>query len=162
MRAILIMSYWTKLFMMLGNLQRTHPTLCGHFAPAYIVWSNMLRAYLFFIYGYDTLSKQRRNLTFSSVVSDIQAGRTNCSGYVVHNLCSLFTRLTRHAPEQHWTILGCFGYVGFVVSTVSRVWDYVSGLTYLGLFYLGFYMSRVYCVLVLLCLRFVCLVSVCL
>ena len=38
--------------MMLGKLQRAHPTLRGHFAPAYLVGSNMLRAYLFFIYGY--------------------------------------------------------------------------------------------------------------
>ena len=37
--------------MMLGKLQRAHPTLHGHFAPAYLVESNMLRAYLFFIYG---------------------------------------------------------------------------------------------------------------
>ena len=36
--------------MMLGNLQRAHPTLRGHFAPAYLVGSNMLSAYLFFIY----------------------------------------------------------------------------------------------------------------
>ena len=36
---------------MLGKLQRAHPTLRGHFAPAYLVGSNMLRAYLFFIYG---------------------------------------------------------------------------------------------------------------
>ena len=41
-----------KLFMMLGKLHRTIPTLRGHFAPAYLVGSNMLRAYLFFIYGY--------------------------------------------------------------------------------------------------------------
>ena len=33
---------------MLGKLQRAHPTLPGHFAPAYLVGSNMLRAYLFF------------------------------------------------------------------------------------------------------------------
>ena len=36
--------------MMLGKLQRAHPTLRGHFPPAYLVGSNMLRAYLFFIY----------------------------------------------------------------------------------------------------------------
>ena len=36
--------------MMLGKLQRAHPTLRGHFAPAYLVGGNMLRAYLFFIY----------------------------------------------------------------------------------------------------------------
>ena len=36
---------------MLGKLQRAHPTLPGHFAPAYFVGSDMLRAYLFFIYG---------------------------------------------------------------------------------------------------------------
>ena len=41
------MSYRTKLFMM---LQRAYPILRGHFAPAYLVGSNMLRAYLFFIY----------------------------------------------------------------------------------------------------------------
>ena len=40
--------------MMLGNLQRAHPTLCGHFAPAYLGGSNMLRAYLFFIYEYNS------------------------------------------------------------------------------------------------------------
>ena len=37
--------------MMLGKLQRAHPTFRGPFAPAYLVESNMLRAYLFFIYG---------------------------------------------------------------------------------------------------------------
>ena len=37
--------------MMLGKLQRAHPTLRGHFARAYFVGSNMLRAYLFFIYA---------------------------------------------------------------------------------------------------------------
>ena len=36
---------------MLGMLQRAHPTLRGHFAPAYLVGSNMLRVNLFFIYG---------------------------------------------------------------------------------------------------------------
>ena len=36
--------------MIFGKLQRAHPTLQGHFAPAYLVGSNMLRAYLFFIY----------------------------------------------------------------------------------------------------------------
>ena len=36
---------------MLGKLQRAHPTLRGHFDPAFLLGSNMLRAYLFFIYG---------------------------------------------------------------------------------------------------------------
>ena len=49
------MSYWTKLFMRLGKLQRAHPTLRGHFTPAYLVGSNMLRAYLFFIYGHQPI-----------------------------------------------------------------------------------------------------------
>ena len=35
---------------MLGKLQRAHPILCDHFAPAYLVGSNMLRAYLFLSY----------------------------------------------------------------------------------------------------------------
>ena len=38
--------------MMLGKLQIAHPTLRGHFAPTYLVGSNMLRAYQFFIYDY--------------------------------------------------------------------------------------------------------------
>ena len=42
--------------MKLGKLQRAHPTLRGHFAPAYLVVSNMLRAYLFFIYETDRLT----------------------------------------------------------------------------------------------------------
>ena len=46
------MSYRTKLFMMSENIQRAHPTLRGHFAPAYLVGSDMLRAYLFLIYAY--------------------------------------------------------------------------------------------------------------
>ena len=37
--------------MMLGKLQRAHSILRGHFAPAYLVGSNMLRANLFFIYA---------------------------------------------------------------------------------------------------------------
>ena len=32
-----IVSFWTKLSMMFGKLQRAHPTLRGHFAPAYLV-----------------------------------------------------------------------------------------------------------------------------
>ena len=36
--------------MMFGKLQKAHPTLRGHFAPAYLGGSNKLRAYLFFIY----------------------------------------------------------------------------------------------------------------
>ena len=40
--------------MMLGKLQRAHPTLRGHFAPAYLVGNNILRAYLFYIYEPDT------------------------------------------------------------------------------------------------------------
>ena len=36
---------------MLGKLQRAHPTLRDHFAPAYLVGSYMLRAYLFFIHA---------------------------------------------------------------------------------------------------------------
>ena len=39
--------------MILEKLQRADPTLRGHFAPAYWVGSNMLRAYLFFIYATD-------------------------------------------------------------------------------------------------------------
>ena len=43
--------------MMLGKLQRTNPTLRGHFPPAYLVRSNKLRAYiLFFIYEESTQS----------------------------------------------------------------------------------------------------------
>ena len=39
--------------MMLGQLQRAHHTLRGHFTPgpAYLGGSDKLRAYLFFIYG---------------------------------------------------------------------------------------------------------------
>ena len=44
------MSYWTLLSMMIEKLQTAHPNLRGHFAPAYLVRSNKLRAYLFFIY----------------------------------------------------------------------------------------------------------------
>ena len=40
---------------MFGMLQRAHPTLRCHFAPAYLVGSNMLWAYLFFIYGINPL-----------------------------------------------------------------------------------------------------------
>ena len=47
------MNFSTNLFMMLGKLQRAHPTLRGHFAPTYIVGSNMLRSYLFFIFDKD-------------------------------------------------------------------------------------------------------------
>ena len=42
---------------MLGKLQRAHPTLRGHFATAYLVGSNKLRAYLFFIYDQTLLIK---------------------------------------------------------------------------------------------------------
>ena len=52
---LLIMSYWKKLFSMLGKLQRAHPTLRGHFASAYLIGSYMLRAYLFFIYGFTSI-----------------------------------------------------------------------------------------------------------
>ena len=40
-----------KIILMLGKLQGAHPTLRSHFPPAYLVGRNMLRAYLFFIYG---------------------------------------------------------------------------------------------------------------
>ena len=40
--------------MMLGKLQRAHPTLHDNFAPAYLVGSDKLRASLFFIYGNNT------------------------------------------------------------------------------------------------------------
>ena len=43
---------------MLEKLQRAHPTWRGHFAPAYLVGSNMLRAYLFFIYGCEPVKPQ--------------------------------------------------------------------------------------------------------
>ena len=39
-----------KIIYDVGKLQRAHPTLRGHFASAYLVGSNMLSAYLFFIY----------------------------------------------------------------------------------------------------------------
>ena len=38
--------------MILGKLQRAHPNSRGNFAPAYLVGSNKLRAYLCFIYGF--------------------------------------------------------------------------------------------------------------
>ena len=50
--------------MMLGKLQRAHPNWHGHFAPDYLVGSNMLRAYLFFFYGTDTFVKEHTNLIF--------------------------------------------------------------------------------------------------
>ena len=58
---------------MLGKLQRAHPTLRGHFAPAYLVGSNMLRAYLFFIYGLaSTLDLVRdANISFNSGVCGV-------------------------------------------------------------------------------------------
>ena len=37
--------------MILGKLQRAHPTLLGHFAPTYLAGNDKLRAYLFFVYG---------------------------------------------------------------------------------------------------------------
>ena len=39
----------------MGKLQRAHPTLRCHFAFAYLVGSNIVRAYLFFIYGNNKL-----------------------------------------------------------------------------------------------------------
>ena len=44
--------------MLLGKLQRAHPTLRGHFAPACLVGSNMLRAYVYFVYGFLTPTKK--------------------------------------------------------------------------------------------------------
>ena len=32
----LIMSYWTKLYLIWGKLRKAHPTKSGHFAPAYL------------------------------------------------------------------------------------------------------------------------------
>ena len=58
------MSYWTKLFMMLGKLQKAHQTLRGHFAPAYLGESNKLRAYLFFIYGFTLFLWAKFSTTF--------------------------------------------------------------------------------------------------
>ena len=40
-----------KIIYDVGKLQRAHLTLRGYFAPAFLIGSNMLRAYLFFIYG---------------------------------------------------------------------------------------------------------------
>ena len=37
--------------MMWESYKEPNPTLRGHFASVYLVGSNMLRAYLFFIYG---------------------------------------------------------------------------------------------------------------
>ena len=47
---LLIMSYWTKLFLIWGKLRRAHPTKSGHFAPAYLGGSDELRASLEFLY----------------------------------------------------------------------------------------------------------------
>ena len=53
---------------MLEKLQRAHPTLRGHFAPIYLVGSNMLRAYLFFIYdNYTEKKKQHLAANFEFV-----------------------------------------------------------------------------------------------
>ena len=38
---------------MFEKLLKAHHTLRGHFAPAYTGGSNKLRAYLFFIYGFN-------------------------------------------------------------------------------------------------------------
>ena len=53
--------------MMLGKLQRAHPTLRGHLAPAYIVGSNMLRAYQLFIYASNTRNKNDFGIQMSEV-----------------------------------------------------------------------------------------------
>ena len=47
--------FLNKIIYDVGKLQRAHPTLRGHFASAYLVGSNMLRAYIFFIYGLNPL-----------------------------------------------------------------------------------------------------------
>ena len=49
--------------MMLRKLHRAHHTLCGHFAPAYLVGSNKLRAYIFFIYDVYTVSNAQNKYT---------------------------------------------------------------------------------------------------
>ena len=48
--------------MMLGKLQRAHPTLHGHFVPAYFVGTNLLRAYLFFIYGTNSQNSKPQSI----------------------------------------------------------------------------------------------------
>ena len=48
--------------MMLGKLQRAHPTLRGHFAHAYLAGSNIFRAYLFRIYGSNPLAIFQTNI----------------------------------------------------------------------------------------------------
>ena len=55
---LLIMSYWTKSFVIWGKLRRALPTKSGHFAPAYIGGSNKLRVSLEFLYGLVTLHNQ--------------------------------------------------------------------------------------------------------
>ena len=45
--SVMIMSYWTKLFVIWGKLWS------GHFASAYLGGSNKLRASLEFLYGSD-------------------------------------------------------------------------------------------------------------
>ena len=67
---------------MLGKLQRAHHTLHGHFAPAYLLGSNKLRAYLFFIYEFTSSkgviclqwkwlkTKSNFNAVIESIVTD--------------------------------------------------------------------------------------------
>ena len=63
--------------MMLGKLQRAHPTLCGHFAPAYLVGSNMLRAYLLFIYGYCSLQLYNSAATHGKSIPSSSRNQAN-------------------------------------------------------------------------------------
>ena len=52
---LLIISYWTKLFLIWGKLQRAHPTKSGNFARSYLRGSTKLRKSLEFLYGKSTL-----------------------------------------------------------------------------------------------------------
>ena len=54
--------------MMLGKLQRVHPTLRGHFAPAYLVGSDMLGVYLFFIYD-DYLTHNHESFPCDKIIA---------------------------------------------------------------------------------------------
>ena len=68
---------------MLGKLQRAHPTLHGHFAPAYLVESNMLGH----IYSLSMIL--RHNLTWTFPYESVHLIEMQCKGLSYVGMCTV-------------------------------------------------------------------------
>ena len=113
--------------MMLEKLQRAHPTLHGHFASDYLVGSNMLRAYLFFIYGKDSLGVCLLLVVHLYIIEEIFQFIHQCRLNIVEQKLEGWKGTNRDIFTSCCTLVQCkvniLVYTFLLAGRSGRIWD---------------------------------------